>query len=88
MGWGGPGPPTFSFRKKIKKCNFFCNFHVIKKSLDELICLEIYQKSDQGTLKIEGRTTHKFVYTRLLKFLLYSRAIQIDPCCSVQALYR
>ena len=42
----------------------------------------------QGTLKIEGRTTHKFVYTRLLKFLLYSRAIQIDPCCSVQALYR
>ena len=42
----------------------------------------------QGTLKIEGRTTHKFVYTRLLKFLLYSRAIQIDPCCLVQALYR
>ena len=41
----------------------------------------------QGTLKIEGITTHKFVYTRLLKFLLYSRAIQIDPCCSVQALY-
>ena len=46
------------------------------------------RNSDQGTLKIEGRTTHKFVYTRLLKFLLYSRAIQIDPCCSVQALYR
>ena len=45
-------------------------------------------KLNQGTLKIEGRTTHKFVYTRLLKFLLYSRAIQIDPCCSVQALYR
>ena len=44
--------------------------------------------SDQGTLKTEGRTTHKFVYTRLLKFLLYSRAIQIDPCCSVRALYR
>ena len=43
---------------------------------------------NQGTLKIEGRTTHKFVYTRLLKFLLYSRTIQIDPCCSVQALYR
>ena len=42
----------------------------------------------QGTLKIEGRATHKFVYTRLLKFLLYSRAIQIDPCCLVQALYR
>ena len=42
----------------------------------------------QGTLNIEGRTTHKFVYTGLLKFLLYSRAIQIDPCCSVQALYR
>ena len=45
-------------------------------------------KSHQGTLKIEGITTHKFVYTRLLKFLLYSRAIQIDPCCPVQALYR
>ena len=43
---------------------------------------------DQGTLKIEGRTTHKFVYTLLLKFLLYSRAIQDDPCCSVQAIYR
>ena len=47
-----------------------------------------FKVSDQGTLKIEGRTTHKFVYTRLLKFLLYSRTIQIDPCCSIQALYR
>ena len=45
-------------------------------------------RSYQGTLKIEGRTTHKFVYTLLLKFLLYSRAIQDDPCCSVQAIYR
>ena len=46
MGRGGPGPPppTFSFRKKIKKCNFFCNFHVIQKSLGELICLEILPK--------------------------------------------
>ena len=59
-------------------------------------CLNIYKLDPahfftapgQGTLKIEGITTHKFVYTRLLKFLVYSRAIQIDPCCSVQALYR
>ena len=42
MGRGAPPPRTFSFRKK--KCNFFCNFHVIQKSLDELICLEILPK--------------------------------------------
>ena len=39
---------------------------------------------EQGTLKIVEITTHKHA---ILNFLLSSRAIQIDPCCSVQALY-
>ena len=40
---------------------------------------------DQGTLK--EITTHICLHA-LLKFLLSSRAIQIDPFCSVQALCR
>ena len=46
MDRGGPAPPPHFFihKKKRKKCNFFCNFHVIQKSLDELICLEILPK--------------------------------------------
>ena len=61
-----------TYKLHICKCKktFFANVAIF--------CLEIcpFQKQvalaaafSQGTLKIEGRTTHKFVYTRLLKFL-------------------